>query len=213
MQLPPFLYDLLQKMVHTDYSLEAGLILDAYRPFAGEPVLELGSGTGVFSRFFPDHTYTGIDNDPARVELAQQRYPRAEFLLGDATDLPREMLSRFRFIFCHAWIHHIPDAACARIFGSIAESATEHEVHMIILEPLLDRFWGNPFGYALAKLDRGRYVRTAAHMEKILAPYLTAQVLSKPRWKWPLPGGAFTLKFPVVGKKQVSHAPIDGTAR
>jgi hypothetical protein len=71
---------------------------------------------------------------------------------------------------------------------------------MLVIEPLLAHFWTNPVGYALGKLDRGRYVRTAAHMERLLSPYITTKILAKPRLRWPLPGGAFMLKFPVVGE-------------
>src|SRR5690242_2757685 len=147
MQLPPFLYDALQRYVRTDDSPAAKILLEVYQPVLGQPVLELGCGTGLLSELFPPGTYTGVDTDAARVEVALKRYPHAAFLQGDATVLPIDMIAGYPFIFCHAWIHHITDDACMQIIERVADAAMEREIRMVIMEPLLPRFWANPPGW------------------------------------------------------------------
>jgi SAM-dependent methyltransferase len=205
MELPPFLYNALQRYVHTDYSPIAKFLLEAYAPVQGQPVLELGCGTGLLSEFFPPGTYTGVDTDAARVDVARKRYPHAAFLHRDATALPVDLIAGYPFIFCHAWIHHIPDDACMQIIERIADAAQEREIWMVIVEPLLPRLWTNPPGWLIAKLDRGRYVRTAEHMERLMGPYLQSATYSKPSWRWPIPGGAFHLRFSPVS----APAPVN----
>lgn len=62
-------------------------MLDA-RP--GESVLDVGCGTGWFTRRFATLglTVTGLDNDPERIAFARARHPGGRYLVGDARALP-----------------------------------------------------------------------------------------------------------------------------
>jgi ubiquinone/menaquinone biosynthesis C-methylase UbiE len=66
-----------------------------------EPVrtLDVACGTGFLTRHLPGEV-TGLDQSPAMVELARERVPSAEFVVGDALELP------------------FPDGAFERLFTS-----------------------------------------------------------------------------------------------
>ena len=69
-----------------EYKLLAGMI--AAEP--GASVLDVGCGTGYFSRRFAQDGYSvlGVDNDPAMVECAQaRRAGNEQYLVADATHL------------------------------------------------------------------------------------------------------------------------------
>ncbi|MBN3992489.1 MAG: class I SAM-dependent methyltransferase [Nostoc sp. NMS2] len=77
---------------------------------SGSQVLELGCGTG--SNLFnlkaigKTFSFTGIDINYEEIELAQQKFLDANFMVGDATNvqLPDES---FDLVFCRDVIHHI----------------------------------------------------------------------------------------------------------
>jgi len=194
--LSPRAYNALQRFVHGDHTKEAEYILEPYRPYWGEPVLEIGCGTGAWCKFFPTGTYTGLDNDPARIETARKTYPDAEFLLGDGSELAPSFLSKFKYVFIFAVIHHLSDREVEGLLEKLAAAATDGSIIALCAEPLLDHAFRNPVGWLLAKLDRGRWVRTADHMTRLFGPYLRKSTLAPARLLWPLPGGTFELEFP-----------------
>ena len=57
---------------------------------AGDRVLEVGCGTGVFLRAVVDHgaEASGLDASPALIELARARVPEADLRVGDMQELP-----------------------------------------------------------------------------------------------------------------------------
>jgi SAM-dependent methyltransferase len=76
----------------------------------GSKVLELGCGTG--SNLYnlrvinQDFEFTGVDINSEEIELAKQKFPDAQFFIGDAinTHFPDES---FDMVFCRDVIHHI----------------------------------------------------------------------------------------------------------
>jgi SAM-dependent methyltransferase len=196
--LPPVLYDALQRFVHGDHEITASLIRETYVPHKDRPALELGCGTGALCHYFQPGEYVGVDLDPARVEVARNQHPGYEFITGDASDLDLDFLSRFSFIFCHAWVHHIDDEGMRRILDQLvlASRHAGRPFEVLVLEPLLtDRPLLNPIGYAIAKLDRGKFVRPLRAMEELFGPALKDVRLLHGPWHWPIPGGAFRLRF------------------
>jgi SAM-dependent methyltransferase len=197
-QLTPVFYDLLQYIVHGDYSVLGATILKAYDRHRPAKAIELGCGTGLLSRFFAGDEYTGVDTDAVRIELARRHHPEHEFVVGDATDLGAEYLARFTFIFCHGWIHHLDDAQVRRLIDQIRVAAVRsgHLIELLVLEPLMpNQPWLNPLGYGIAQADRGGRVRTQRAMVELLGPSVYKTVSSKLLWYWPIPGAAFYVRF------------------
>ena len=70
-------------------------MLDGLALAPGEGVVELGPGTGAFTRGIegllrsvPDAGYLGIDRDVDFVAHLRQQYPQREFVQASAFDLP-----------------------------------------------------------------------------------------------------------------------------
>ena len=71
---------------------EISLLLDLMQPKEGEILLDVGSGTGYFSRYFAKHgiNVKGIDPDESMIEYAREISNNVEFIKGDARQLPFE---------------------------------------------------------------------------------------------------------------------------
>ncbi len=69
---------------------EATLLLELIKPARGQSLLDVGSGTGYFSRRFAAGglAVTGIDPDPAMLDYARTLSGPVEYLVGRAERLP-----------------------------------------------------------------------------------------------------------------------------
>lgn len=196
--LTPRLYEALQRFVHRDHKAFAAVVETWYEPHAPGPALELGCGTGMLSQFFRPGEYVGCDFDLGRVELARRAHPEHEFVHGDATTLEPEFIARFPFVLCHAWLHHIADEPFQRILERIAAGsrAANRTIEAIIIEPLLPAsVIRNPAGYLLAKLDRGRYVRSDREMSRLFGSVPRDAHFHRGPWWWPVAGATYELHF------------------
>lgn len=72
-------------------------------------VLEIGCGTGVDLRLFPDtFEIHGIDLNDYALQIAKEKFPSASFKIGGITDLPFED-SSIDFIFTHKLLNYLDD--------------------------------------------------------------------------------------------------------
>ncbi|HRH82568.1 MAG TPA: class I SAM-dependent methyltransferase [Thiobacillaceae bacterium] len=69
---------------------ELGLLQRMLRPRPGETLLDVGCGSGWFTRRFATLglAVTGLDNDPERIAFARACHPSGRYLVGDARALP-----------------------------------------------------------------------------------------------------------------------------
>lgn len=195
MRLPPFAYRLLQRIVHKDYSGERRTIGQWYARQAGEPVLELGCGTGTFYDFFPAGTYTGVDFDAARIKEASRLHPQGDFQAADATTLPARFLRRYPMIVCWNFFHHLSDEQSERVLRTIRDAVLDRPIRLIAGEPTLPRFRDNPVGFLLAKADDGKHVRSLEGMKRLFGEALRSTTVGQPNPIWPVPGACFELEF------------------
>jgi SAM-dependent methyltransferase len=81
---------------------------------AGERLLDVGCGTGHWSRFFVGMGYrvTGIDIEPKMIEVARAHLPTVSFQVADACELPFADAS-FDVVASMATLEFIPDPSMA----------------------------------------------------------------------------------------------------
>jgi len=95
---------------------EAALVLENLQPRPGESLLDVGCGTGFFTRTLArsvDGQLVGIDIDPERVEFARGRnLGGASYEVADARSLPYEN-ARFDLVVSIATLCFIEDEAAA----------------------------------------------------------------------------------------------------
>lgn len=72
-------------------------------------VLEIGCGTGIDLRLFPDSVKVyGVDLNDKALAIAKQKYEIGEFKIGDITSLPFEDTS-VDFVFTHKLLNYLDD--------------------------------------------------------------------------------------------------------
>ena len=77
-------------------------------------VLEIGCGTGIDLRLFPDDFVTnGVDITQYALDIASKKQPSAVFKLGDITQLPFEDNS-IDFVFTHGLLNYLDDETVAK---------------------------------------------------------------------------------------------------
>jgi ubiquinone/menaquinone biosynthesis C-methylase UbiE len=72
------------------HRIETQMIAQAAGPRAGERALDVGCGTGIYTRWLTDLglVVTGIDRDPVMLAAARRKVPSAQFHHADAHRLP-----------------------------------------------------------------------------------------------------------------------------
>jgi len=93
----------------TRYSLWPELTFFRKYVQEGERILDLGCGNGRLFELFKNKNveYIGVDNVEKLIEIARKKYPEAEFLVGEALNLPFPD-NYFAKVFSIAVLHHIP---------------------------------------------------------------------------------------------------------
>jgi ubiquinone/menaquinone biosynthesis C-methylase UbiE len=72
-------------------------------------VLEIGCGTGIDLRLFPDtFEVHGVDLNDYALKIAKEKLPRVDFKIGDITNLPFEE-SSIDFVFTHKLLNYLDD--------------------------------------------------------------------------------------------------------
>ncbi len=193
--LPPPIYNALQRMVHGDYNKQRRIV-DGFRRGKPGVTLEMGCGTGLLSQMFASGTYVGVDMDAKRIETAKATHPEHEFHVLDVTTDYSAFLERFDAVLFHGCIHHIDDAGVMGTLENIRLAAQRkgRPIEIMLIEPVLpEPAILNIPGFILAKLDRGRFVRKFDAMVKLFkGKLLAADKLTGP-WYWPVPGIAMNV--------------------
>ncbi len=81
----------------------------------GERVLDIGCGNGRFSRYLEKTHYTGVDFSEKMIKEAKKRFPKKNFIIGNALSLPF-ISDTFSKVYSIAVIHQIPSPENRRRF-------------------------------------------------------------------------------------------------
>ena len=82
---------------------------------SGSSVLEIGSGTGDLLNAVAPSRGVGVDISQAMVEIAREKYPHLEFLVGDAEDLSLD--EKFDYVILSDLVGYLPDVQ--RMFDNL----------------------------------------------------------------------------------------------
>jgi ubiquinone/menaquinone biosynthesis C-methylase UbiE len=95
-----------------EFELLRALIEQSEHPTAIQ-LLDIGCGNGRLADSIPAVHYTGLDLSRQLLTLAQQRYPRYQFVHGSMLRLPFDD-GQFDIVACVAALQHIPSQAYRR---------------------------------------------------------------------------------------------------
>ena len=96
-------------------------LIDRLSPEAGERIIDLGCGTGLMTNEIRKKgaLVEGLDNDPAMIQLARERYPYIKFMCLSAAEFRTDV--EYDAIFSNAALHWMkqPDLVINRIANAL----------------------------------------------------------------------------------------------
>ena len=134
-------------------------------------VLDVGTGSGVFAEAFAGRglDVTGVDVNPAMIEVAQRFVPSGHFQLAPAETLPFHDQS-FDVVFLGLVFHEVDDAA-----QTLAEVKRVGRTRLVILEwPYLEEEYGPSLAHRLQPEAIATLAQTAGfqQIETLSLPHM-----------------------------------------
>lgn len=119
-------------------------IVDIFRPYVGERMLEVGTGFGNYRRQFSNvQQYTSVDIEPSAVSAAAAADPGGRYVRCDVsgTEFTRAFQpGSFDTVLCANVLEHIPDerTALANMLGCLVPGG-----HLLLFVPALPALYGD----------------------------------------------------------------------
>ncbi len=131
-------------------------------------ILDIGCGTGYFSKLFKNAKYAGIDNSGEYVSFANKKYG-GKFFVMDATKMNFNK-KVFNWVLMVSFLHHIPDNELKKIFNDV-NRVLKDDGKLIIIDPVPVEEQSNFIRKFIFKNDRGNYGRGKAKISELLESY------------------------------------------
>jgi len=162
----PRIYDLAQRLLGGERIHRAirEVIEVQLRDTRYNTVLDVGCGTGLFTDCF-EGKYTGIDINQDYIRRAETKCS-GRFLAADATALPFGT-GTFDLVFTLGLLHHVDPQNQRKMLDEMWR-VCKREGHILIMDGLVPSDKLNIIGYAIAKLDRGRFKISAKEFKKMI---------------------------------------------
>ncbi len=157
-----WVYTLFQRLISRSGATQA-LREELYPELGSRPlrVLDIGCGPAAFWARYQDVaglTYVGIEPNRAYVDAARSRFPGIELHAGTVPAARHAVQGKFDLVVLEGVLHHIDDSTAQKALEFASERLAP-EGRLVALDPvILSR--QNPVARALARLDRGKHVRT-----------------------------------------------------
>lgn len=127
-------------------------------------VLDVGCGTGIITAWIAG-AYHGIDINPQYVQKVAEA-GKGFFYVADATALPFRS-HQFDQVCTIGVLHHLHPDLWGKMLAEMIR-VCKHEGYVLIFDGLVPKNRLNILGYALAKLDRGRYKMRLTQFRAVL---------------------------------------------
>lgn len=159
----PRLYDFCQFVFEGEYQKEVARIADAG---SDEKILDLGCGTGYFSKFF-NCDYTGVDCDRKYLDFAKKiATEKRKFCLMDARKInfPDKSFDKVVIINC---LHHLSDEDARQALQE-AKRLAKKNVYVFDMDTEALSF----ITPLLLRLDNGKFIRSIKEQIELIEPIL-----------------------------------------
>jgi len=148
------------------------LIHEVIRPVAGERILDLGCGTAAILHELQDVEYLGVDNNPRYIKAAIRRHgSRGNFICADLGAYNVTNLGQFDKILLLGVLHHLPDSTIRQMCSVLPQMLKPQGI-LVSIDPAIED-GQHPVARVLARLDRGRYVRSSTEYVRLLEKHFT----------------------------------------
>ncbi|MBI4155132.1 class I SAM-dependent methyltransferase [Candidatus Woesearchaeota archaeon] len=131
-------------------------------------VLDIGCGTGYFSRLFNNANYVGIDNSDKYIKFANTKYG-GKFFVMDANkmDFKKE---NFDVVLMISFLHHLSDRELKGIFNDV-KRVLKKNGKLIIIDPVPVNEQSNFIRRFIFSHDRGCCGRSKEQISRLLENY------------------------------------------
>ena len=164
----PWAFDCLRWLLEGGYQPHREL-LSRHFPQPPKRILDCGCGTGIYSNFFPSHSYVGVDISRVYIERAQSCFPEHRFRVMDATRLAFPDNS-FDAVVVSGVIHHLDSATTHRVLEEISR-VLEPNGTFLVWEDVPTRNPLNMVGRIIHGLDVGEYIRREKEYSKLISDH------------------------------------------
>jgi len=164
----PFVYDAVQHLAGIDHIRQR--LKPLFAETAGQSVLDVGAGTGLFLSVFPPSArYIWLDTDPQKLRGFQTRADRSiPAILGDGTRIGLRDKS-VDYATCTAVTHHLTDSQLVELVSELARVVRKK---LFFLDPLDTDAWQSALMW---KYDRGSHPRTAQALTAAIEQQFTIE--------------------------------------
>lgn len=162
----PLTFHWLRKLPEANYRATKARI-SAVRDSLGRPrTLDLGCGTGEYSRLFEADRYLGVDVHPGYIAFAQRRNPQHQYLCGDARVWPGTG-APFDLVLVNGVLHHLDDES-ARAFLRAAHGHLAPGGTLLVIEDV--ELPAATLGTRMVHLlDHGDHIRDAGRWQELVS--------------------------------------------
>jgi len=131
-------------------------------------VLDIGCGPAKIAAHFQASTYVGIDHNQRYINKARERFGAfAQFYCWDVSDSRVSDLGKFDIVLLLGVLHHLPDESVFSVMKH-ARKVLRTGGRLVTLDPAFE-VAQHPIAKLLARLDRGRYVRTIDRYRQLVS--------------------------------------------
>jgi SAM-dependent methyltransferase len=143
------------------------LLLKHLELSGGETILDVGCGTGEYAILFKGEKYIGMDLNQKYIDRAREVYrglPNASFVCLEIKELAKQKVA-IDHAYCVAVTHHLTDE---EVIGMVQDAMHLVKGKFVVVDLYLPKFWRNPLGHFLVKMDRGRFGRPKERLLELL---------------------------------------------
>lgn len=135
-------------------------------------VIDVGCGRGTNARHFTHAQYVGLDINPEYIADARRHYGR-DFRVADVTKLTPGTIEPADMVLLNSLLHHLDDVETHRTLAALSPLVAPGG-SVTILDLVLPERWS--LARVMARLDRGRYARSASEWRAIFTAHFDEQV-------------------------------------
>jgi ubiquinone/menaquinone biosynthesis C-methylase UbiE len=161
----PFVFDILRWILEGGYAGHKTVIEREMWGRQGA-ILDIGCGTGIFSRYFPEADYLGVDLSPIYIDAAIRKSSGHQFLVADARQLPLAARS-FAMAMISGVLHHLSDDDTRQVLGE-ASRILSADGHLIVWEDIPTVSRRNFIGHWVHRFDPGQHIRRPQEYRALL---------------------------------------------
>jgi SAM-dependent methyltransferase len=160
----PIVFDNVRRVLLGGYSHMFSRISKAVDYKKGDQILDIGCGTGVFSKLFTEG-YTGVDASPSFIQYAKKAYPQHRWYLKKAQNLDFSK-GVYDYVLMMNFLHFVKGDDRKPLLQKCSELAGKK---VFIMEPLPDDRKATNFLY---KQNRGHQIFNIERLREELNKYL-----------------------------------------